>query len=186
MLYSEVVERIVQGVLRAKPDASRARLLMQIDAAFPQVNNQVSQEYAAEEESRKVLRKDVALVFVGGSTGIPSNVLLKYLRDSTLVLSAGVVASMVEPYADFLRVRDGRLAYWAYSNLLISARDLASNGGGSYSGAATLTCIASPDIPALATDPFTAPDDYVPDLIDALIKFLVGNSASQSAQEVVN
>lgn len=183
MIYSEIVERVVQGVRRVNPNASRAALQMQIDAAFPQINNQVSQEYAAVEDNRKVLRKNVALAFTGGVTVIPGSVLLKYLKDATLVLSTGEKAALIEPYDDLLRVRDGRLPWWAYSNFVLSAINSTTNGGGAYSGGATITCIASPDIPILATDIFNAPDDYVPDLIDGLISFLEGKTESVAAAE---
>lgn len=174
MIYSEVAERIIQGVLRAKPDVSRARLLMQIDAAFPRINQEISVAFAANEDQRPLLRKDEALVFIGGSIGIPASVLKDYLRDATLVLSTGDTASLVEPYADYLRVRDNRLAYWSYSNLLISAKNNATNGGGAYAGAATLTCIKSPDVPTLATDTFVAPEEFVSMFTTAFIEYLLG------------
>lgn len=185
MTYAEITERIVQGVRRLNPNASRAAITLQIDAAFPQINNQVSQEYAAKEDNRAILRRNVPLTFVGGSIGIPESVLRKYLKDSTLMLSTGEIAALIEPYADFLRVRDGRLPWWAFSNLLVSAKSSAANGGGAYAGAATLTCIQSPDVPTTAASTFVAPDDYVPDLIDALIAFVAGKTADTAAQETV-
>lgn len=176
MIYSEVVERIVQGVLRAKPDASRGRLLMQIDAAFPQINDEVSNAFAANEDRRALIRKDESLTFVGGSIGIPAGVLKDYLKDATLVLSTGDTASLIEPYADYLRVRDNRLAWWSYSNLLVSAKNSATNGsGGAYAGAATLTCIKSPAIPTLATDTFVAPEEFVTQFIAAFIEYLLSD-----------
>lgn len=183
--YAEIVERVVQGVQRLKPGMSRAAITMQIDAAFPQINNQVSQEYAAVEDNRKVLRKNVALTFAGGVIAVPSNVLLKYLKDATLVLSTGEKAALIEPYDDFLRVRDNRLPWWSFNNSVLNAINSATNGGGAYAGSATLTCIASPDIPALATDPFTGPDDYTPDLIDAMISFLTGKTEEAASTEAV-
>lgn len=174
MLYSEVVERIVQGVLKAKPDASRARLLMQIDAAFPRINKEVSIAFAVDEDKRALIRKDESLTFVGGSIGIPAGVLKDYLRDATLVLSTGDTASLVEPYADYLRTRDNRLAYWSYSNLLISAKNNATNGGGAYAGTATLTCLKSPDVPTLATDAFVAAEEFVVLFTTTFIEYLLG------------
>lgn len=185
MTYAEIVERVIQGVMRVKPGASRAAVTMQIDAAFPQINNQVSQEYAANEDNRVVLRKNVSLTFAGGVIAIPENVLRKYLKDATLMLSTGEVAALIEPYADFLRVRDGRLPWWAFNNLVVNAINSLANGGGAYTGAATLTCIASPDIPATSATAFAAPDDYVPDLIDALILFIVGTTENQAAAQTV-
>lgn len=174
MLYSEVVGKTIQGVLRAKPDASRGRLLMEIDAAFPRINDEVSNAFAANEDRRALLRKDESLTFIGGSVGVPTRVLKDYLKDATLVLSTGDTASLVEPYADYLRVRDNRLAWWSYSNLLISAKNSATNGGGAYAGAATLTCIKSPAVPTLATDVFVAPEEFVSMFIAAFIEYLLG------------
>lgn len=183
--FDEILDRVTWGVRRnSQLPIEQIRVIA--EAAFPQINNQVSQEYAANEDNRVVLRKNVSLTFVGGSIDIPSNVLLKYLRDSTLVLSVtGEVASLVEPYSDYLRVRDGRLPYWSYSNFLISAKNSARFGGGAYAGAASFTCIASPDIPVAATDLYTAPDDFTPDLIDALITYVIGKSASTAAADTV-
>lgn len=184
MTFDEILERVTWSVKRSSAlSVEQVRVIA--EAAFPQINNQVSQEYAAKEDNRAILRKNVSLTFVGGSIGIPQNVLRKYLKDSTLVLSTGEIAAFIEPYADFLRVRDGRLAWWSFSNLLVSARNSAANGGGAYAGAATLTCIASPEIPATASTVFAAPDDYNPDLIDALITFVAGRSADAAAQETV-
>jgi len=184
MIYSEVVEKIIQGVLRGKPDASRARLLMQIDAGFSQVDNEVAEAFAANEDKRSLLRKDVSLVFVGGSIGIPATVLPNYLKDATLVLSTGDTASYIEPYADFLRARDNRLAWWSYSNLLISAKNSATNGGGAYAGSATLTCIASPDIPTTASATYVAPANYLSELIETFIEYLLGKPESASTDSV--
>jgi len=147
---------------------------MQIDAAFPRINDEVSNRFAANEDQRALIRKDESLTFVGGSIGIPAGVLKDYLKDATLVLSTGEVASLVEPYADYLRTRDGRLAWWSYSNLLISAKSSAMNGGGAYAGAATLTCIKSPDIPTLATDPFVAPEEFLTMFASVFIEYLLG------------
>lgn len=184
--YDEIRERCIQGVQRVIPADSRASLTMKFDAAFPQVNNQVAQEYGADEDNRAILRKNVSLTFASGLTTFPESVLRKYLRDSTLLLSVtGEVASLVEPYSDYLRVRDGRLPYWTFNNLVLNAKNSARFGSGVYSGAAVLTCIASPDVPVLATDTFVAPDDYLPDFIDAMITFLVGKPASAAAAETV-
>lgn len=184
MLYSEIVERVVQGVLRVKPDASRARLTMQIDAAFPQINSQVSEAFAAQEDKRALLRKNVALVFVNGSISFPSNVLRKYLaKDATLVLGTGEKADLKEPYDDFLRNLDGRLAYWAFNNAVLSAKNSEANGSGPYAGNATLTCLASPDVPATPATAYAGPDDMVPELIDALISFALGGKTENEAAE---
>lgn len=184
MTFDEILDRVSWGVKRNSSLAIE-QIRVIAESAFPQINNQVSQEYAAKEDNRAILRKDVPLVFVGGSIGIPENVLRKYLKDSTLMLSTGEIAAFIEPYADFLRVRDGRLAWWSFNNLLVSARNSTANGGAAYAGAATLTCIASPDIPATASTTFAAPDDYLPDLVDALIVFVAGKTADTAAQETV-
>lgn len=181
MIYSEIIEKAIQGVLRVRPEASRARLTMQADAAFSQINDEVSITFAANEDKRALLRKNVALVFVSGSIGIPAGVLKDYLKDATLQLSTGEVASLIEPYADFLRVRDNRLPWWSYSNSLMSAINSATYGSGVYSGAATLTCIASPDIPVLAADTFTGPDEFTVKLINALTEYLTGKPEDDAA-----
>jgi hypothetical protein len=182
MTFDEILDRAVWGAQRvSKLPADHLRVMA--EAGFPQINSQVSEAYAAKEDSRSLLRKDVPLVFVGGTISIPDSVLRKYLQDSTLVLSTGETASLIEPYADFLRVRDGRLPWWAYSNLLISAKNSLPQGGGAYAGNATFTCIASPDVPASASVVYSAPADMVPDVIDALISYLAGKSENVAAAE---
>jgi hypothetical protein len=182
VLYSEIVERVIQGVVRIKPDVSRARLTMQIDAGFSQINSQVSEAFAAREDKRSLLRKNVPLVFVNGSIGFPSNVLRKYLKDATLVLSTGEKAALIEPYDDFLRVRDNRLPWWAFNDSVLSAINSAVNGGSAYAGNATLTCLATPDAPATPATAYAGPDDMIPELIDALISFALGKTENEAAE----
>lgn len=182
--FDEIIDKVSWGVRRTSQlPIEQIRVIA--EAAFPQVNNQVAQEYAADENSRAVLRQNVSLVFAGGVITIPENVLRKYLRDATLLLSTGEIAAFKEPYADYLRTLDERLAYWSFNDLVLNAKNSAGNGGGVYVGAATLTCIASPAIPTAAGDQFIAPDDYTPDLIDALRLYVAGTPANQAAQETV-
>lgn len=173
MTFDELLERVVWDAQRTS-QLSPDRLRVIAEAAFPQINSEVSEAYAAKEDNRALLRKNVPLVFVGGSITIPNNVLRKYLKDATLLLSTGEVASLIEPYADFLRNRESRLPWWAFNDSVVSAKNSITSGGGVYVGSAALTCIASPDIPLSPIGAYTAPDDMVPDVMAALIAFLAG------------
>lgn len=181
MTYEEIIERAVQGALRESP-ITVDRLRVMAEAAFPQINSQVAEAFAAREDKRSLLRKNIPLDFVDGSIGIPAGVLKKYLKDATLVLSTNEKAAFIEPYDDFLRVRDSRLPWWAFNNSVVSAINSASGGGGVYVGPATLTCIASPDIPATFTTAYAGPDDMIPELIEALISFLLGKTEDEAAE----
>lgn len=170
MTFDEILERAVIGAQRTS-ELPAERLRVIAEAAFAHINNALAVVYAANEDKRSMLRTDLPLVFVGGSVAIPANVLMDYLKDSTLALSTGV-ASLVEPYADFLRTRDNRLQWWAFNDMTLSAKENASNGGGNYAGTATLTCIVAPDVPASAGATFTGPDDYTLELIKSLTTYL--------------
>lgn len=184
MIYSEVRDRIVFGVIRrATSPPSLNRLRAVVDAAFPQINSQVSQEYAAQESKRSQLRTVKSLTFSGGTATLTDDVLKSYLDDCTLLV-AGAAYAYRREYADFLANVQSRLGVWSANGATIYANTAATAGSGSTGlvGAASFTCIASPAIPATEIDTFVAPPDFVSDFIDSGIDFILsGKTFSQSA-----
>lgn len=184
MIYSEVRDRIVFGVIRrATSPPSLNRLRAVVDAAFPQINSQVSQEYAASDSKRNQLRAVKSLTFSGGTATLADDVLRSYLDDCTLSV-AGVAYAYRREYADFLANVQTRLGVWSTNGATIYANTPATAGSGSTGvvGAALFTCIASPAIPTLETDAFVAPPDFVSDFIDAFQDYILsGKTMNQAA-----
>lgn len=184
MIYSEITERILQGVLRVKPDASRARLTMQIDAAFPQINSQVSEAFAAREDKRSLLgRVFPSVSFTSGEAALPSGVLEKYLKDASLTITFNGSLTRLDyvwPYTDFSRNRDSRLGCWAVNGQTLYAKTPAPVTA--YSGTGILVCIASPALPTSAGATYVGPDDFIPELIDAFIEYLLGKTEESAAE----
>lgn len=183
LIYSEVVERIIQGVQRVKPDASHARLTMQIDAAFPQIDNEVSEAFAADEDKRPQLGRVFASVsFTAGEAALPAGVLGNYLKDASLTITFnGSLTRMdyVWPYTDFSRNREPRLGCWAVNGSTIYAKT--PSPVANYTGTGILVAIASPDIPTSAGATYVAPADYVSELIEAFIEYLLGKTEEAAA-----
>lgn len=162
-----------------------------VDAAFPQVNSQCSESYASDDNKRNELRANKSLTFAAGTSTLPEGTLKKYLKDCTLSVTQVVgeppsyYAYRAE-YADFIRDNDLRLGYWTTNSNTIYANTPATIGIGviPYVGAATFTCIVSPDIPLTETDVFDAPADYIPDFIDAFMLFILGQTTMTAAATV--
>lgn len=185
MLYSEVVERIIQGVQRSRPDASRGRLTTEIDAAFPQINSQVSEAFAAREDKRPLLGRVFASVtFSAGSATMPAGVLEKYLKDASLTITFNGALTRLSyrwPYTDFDRNGESRLGYWAANGTTLKAKT--PSPVIPYVGTGILVAIASPAIPTTASDPFVAPEDYTPEFIATFIEYLLGKTEDKAAEE---
>lgn len=163
------------------PSLNRLRAV--VDAAFPQINSQVSQEYAAAESKRNQLRTVKSLTFAGGTAALTDDVLRSYLDDCTLLVS-GVAYAYRREYADFLANVQSRLGIWSTNGATIYANTPATAGSGStgYVGAASFVCIASPAIPSTEDDEFVCPPDYTSDFIDSFIDFILsGKTMNQAA-----
>lgn len=184
MIYSEIVERIIQGVQRVKPDASRARLTLQIDAAFPQINSQVSEAFAADEDRRPLLgRVFPSVSFASGEAALPSGVLEKYLKDASLTITFNGSLTRLDyvwPYTDFSRNREPRLGCWAANGQTIYAKT--PSPVAAYAGTGILVAIASPAVPTSASATYAGPDDMLPELIDAFIEYLLGKTEEVAAE----
>lgn len=184
MIYSEIVERVIQGVQRVKPDISRARLTMQIDAAFPQINSQVSEAFAARENKRPLLgRVFPSVSFIAGEADLPSSVLEKYLTDASLTITFNGALTRLDyvwPYTDFSRNREPRLGCWAVNGQTVYAKT--PSPVVPYTGTGILVAIASPAVPTSASATYGGPDDMIPELIDALIEFLLGKTEDEAAE----
>lgn len=134
-----------------------------------------------------------SLTFSGGTATLTDDVLKSYLGDCTLTVTPGAgqppqYYAYRPEYSDFLRGGDPRLGIWSTNGATIYANTPATAGSGStgLAGAALFTCIASPAIPATETDTFVAPPDYVSDVIDAGIDFILsGKTFSQAAATTV-
>jgi hypothetical protein len=188
MNYGEIRDRIIFGVTRkATGPVSLNRLRAVIDAAFPQINNQVAEVYAEDENKRSSLRAIKPLTFTTGAASFPNGLLKDYLKDCTLIVdvSPPQYYGYRPEYDDFLRGGDSRLGIWSANGNTIYANTPATSGSGStgLAGAASFICICSPDIPTAEGDEFVAPADYVPDFIDTFIDWILsGKTMNQSAE----
>lgn len=196
MIYGDIVERILQGVRRVRPDVLRAALTMQIDAAFPQISREVAEEFAGRERYRPLMRRTFGLTFAAGvasiGTGTVNDVILKkYMVDAKLTVT--VVAGdppLVFDYidsADYDRTHDPRLGKWKYEGFTgaITAEMPADSEDGSVplEGAAFLNCLVCPAVPTSPSQAYEGLPDMLPELIDAGIQFFLGQTANKAADE---
>lgn len=196
MIYSELIERVVQGVVRAVPKNAKTpdpppldRLRMRADAAFPQINSQVAEAFAGRAGHRRLLRSEVSLTFnSSGLATLPTTVLKKFVDDFELIVTPNSgQPAIYMGYLDateFRRTQDKRMGKWKIDGLTVTAR-LPGVGGAlvTASVASTvLSCISAPAVPAAAGEAYLAPDDMVPEVIDALINYLMGVTAENASQ----
>ncbi len=186
--YKFVREQIVQGVFRAAAASPRTpvvpppldRIRAQIDAAWFSVNSQVSEAFAARESNRELLRASNDISMATGTGTLPTNVLKKYIEDATFVVSATPTKQYsFRRYPQFLRTGDTRLGYWTTIGDTIKAKT--PQPVANLTGTATFTSICSPDVPATEDAEFVCPDDYLPDFINAMIQFVLGQTADTAA-----
>lgn len=179
--YSEIRERCVEGVVRQStnpPPLDRIRMLF--DASIFTVNSDVSERFASQNNERDLLRASHSLTFTAGSAVIPSEVLKKYAEDGTLTVPStpNAVYGYLK-YPQFIRGCDKRLGAWSFIGESIVA--IKPQTGAVLASPATFTAITSPSIPADEGDEFDAPEDYVSDLINALIQFILGQISQEAA-----
>lgn len=178
--YAFIREQVVQGVARAQmPNPLPLdRIRMQFDAAFFSVNSQTAQAYAAREAQREMLRVVRDLTFVAGSAAVPTETLKSYVDDCTLTITGKKYS--FRRYPEWLRTGDTRLGYWTQVGDTLKAKTPAT--GSAYSGSASFSSIESPPVPDTEDDEFVAPADYVPDLIAALIQYILGQTIAVAAE----
>lgn len=181
MIYSEIRERVTEGVVRQStnpPPLDRIRMLF--DASFPQVNSDVSERFASQNNERDLLRASHSLTFTAGSAAIPTEVLKKFMEDGTFTVPStpNAVYGYLK-YPQFLRGCDPRLGAWSFiGESLVATKP---QNGGALTSPATFTAITSPSIPADEDDEFDAPSDYIPDLIAAMVQYILGQIAQEAA-----
>lgn len=174
------------GVVRNNPKPpSLDHLKAVIDAAFPQINSQVAQAYAGSEDKRELLRQTQTVAFVVGIGTLPNNVLKAFLDDAVLTITVAI-GQPAQKYAykqwpDYLRGGDNRLGYWSTQGDAIDVTRPASAGTTLYTGNGDFSAICSPDIPMLESDEYVTPADFVPDLIDAFISWILSQSTISQA-----
>ena len=176
----------MQGVFRAAASQPRNtmipppldRIRAQFDAAFFAINSTVAQTYAADEGRRELLREAVDLTFTAGDSAIPERTLKAYIEDATFYV-AGKRYSF-RRYPDFQRGGDPRLGLWTQVGETIKAKT--PQPVVPFSGTGAFTSICSPPIPATESAEFVAPDDYYPDLIAAMIQYILGQTMETAAQ----
>ena len=118
------------------------------------------------------LRQQQALTFVAGIETIPDNVLLKHLKHARLFTADLNAFYSHEREGTDLANLDKRLGYWKITGTTIET--VTPTDGLGLVGAATLDASCVPDVPTVATDPFTGPADMEPQLIDALVAKVKG------------
>lgn len=173
MTYSEIIERAALKAQNLYSSVPLSRLRVVIEAEFSPTLREVSEMFAGTSKGDQ-LRQNVPLAFVSGSVTVPSKVLLKHLKHARLFTSdANAHYSHEREGADFVNL-DRRLGYWKIKGTTIEA--VKPLDGVGLSGAATLDAICVPDVPVLATDPFTGPADMEPQLINALCAKVSGKA----------
>lgn len=171
MDYKTVREQVVQDVIRNNPNPLPLDLLRaQFDAAFFEVNSQVSEAFAAKEGKRELLRAPKTLTFTTGDADIPTDVLKKYIRDGTFLV--GATRYSYRRYPDFIRPTDARLGYW--TNIGETFKAIVPVTRAALTGTATATFICSPAVPATESAVYAAPEDFIPDFIAAMTQFILG------------
>ncbi len=186
MTYAEIRERIVQGVVRGAAPDSLDRVRMQVDAAFFQINSTTAEAFAGHYEFRELLRAERSLTFTAGSAPLSSDVLKKYIVDGTFTVTPATGQPTphyaYRKYADYIRNGDPRLGKWTTigESVLATTPQTLNVGAIPLVGAATLTAICSPPIPATENDDFEAPDDFYPEFINTGILFIRGQPMEQA------
>lgn len=181
--YSYIREQVVQGVVRGSlPNPLPLdRIRAQFDAAFFSINSQTAQAYAADQDRRELLRASNTLTFVAGDSALPTNTLKSYIEDSTFYVAGSPTPRYsFRRYPQWLNGGDTRLGTWTNIGEVIKART--PQPVAAFTGTATFTSICSPDVPATENDDFAAPEDYLPDLIAALVQYILGQTMEQAAQ----
>ncbi len=178
MLYSELRERTVQGVIRGLPVSPPLdRIRAVFDASFFQLNSTTAEAFASSYAKRELLRTPHTITFTAGVGTIPSDVLKKYVEDGTFVGPTGRYSYL--PYPDFLRAFDRRLGYWTVRGDVVEAKVPVS--GAVLTGDASTTFISSPAVPTAEDDEFVAPDDFTSDLLGALVEYIQGVMIQEQA-----
>lgn len=186
MQYNEIRERVVEGVVRDLPSPPPLdRVRMMFDASFFQINSQVAEAFAARQDWRELLRTEKSLTFTSGSATLSSDVLKKYVADGTFEVSGSPTPHYgFRRYPDYIRGADPRLGAWSTIGESIVATTPGAIGSGAtpLSGAATLTAICSPAIPATEDAEFVCPDDFLPEFINAAVQFIRGQIMNEAAE----
>lgn len=172
----------MQGVIRnstSPPPTDRIRAVF--DGSIFQINSDVSERFASQNNERDLLRASHSLTFVAGSAAIPTEVLKKFIEDGTFVVpSAPTAVYGYLKYPQFLRGCDPRLGAWSFIGESIVA--IKPQTGAVLTSPATFTAITSPSIPTDEDAEFDAPTDYVSDLIDAMTQYILGEIAELAAK----
>lgn len=177
MTYAEIVERALVQVQQKQPAFDWDRLRVAIDSAFFQINSTTAEVFAAVDSKREMLRAARTLTFTDGSATLSSDVLKKYIEDGTFTVTGAKYS--YRSYPDFLRAYDRRLGYWTLIGETLRAKKPIN--GIPLTGDVDTTFIQSPPVPALQNSTFVAPDDYLPELIGALVQYALGQIQQQAA-----
>lgn len=171
MTYAEIIERASLAVKNLFPSEALPRIRVAVEAQFTPTLREVAQAFAGTSKGDQ-LRQDVPLTFASGFATTPDKVLLKYLKHARLFTSdANAYYSHESEGADLANL-DRRLGYWKITGTTIEAR--MPMDGSFLDGSATLDAVCVPDTPTLAADPFTGPEDIIPEFIDALAAKVAG------------
>lgn len=173
MTYAELIERAALKAQNLYPSVPLSRLRVAVEAEFSPTLRETAEWFAGTSKGDQ-LRQNVALTFTSGSTTVPDNVLLKYLKHARLFTSdENAIYSHEREGTDFSSL-DQRLGYWKITGTTIEAQ--MPSEAGPLDGSATLDAICVPDEPAAAATTFAGPADMIPQLIDALCAKLSGKN----------
>lgn len=177
--YAYIREQVVQGVIRRSPNPPPLdRIRAIFDASFFTINSEVADAFAARNDRRELLRVVDSVTFTAGSAPMPTNVLMKFITDCTLAV--GTAHYGFRKYPDYIRGHDQRLGAWTSIGESLLA-DKPSNAG-VLTGAADFSSIQAPPVPATESATFVAPEDYLPELISAMVEYILGQSAEVASE----
>ncbi len=185
LLYSSV-NNALRGVLPAQSAAIDAIGIA--DTLFPIVSQSVSEAAAADEYKRSLLRREKSIMLVAGTATLTSDVLTKYIADSTLVDPANLSKKYSwRDWPQFIRTSDRRLGKYTLrqgDTLQVVEPNSAFSIPLTATGARTLVVPCSVVKPATATDDIDCTDEVLSDLDEALSEALRGQIAKIAGQGV--
>lgn len=176
--YSTIREMTVQGVIRNSPNPPPLDKIRAIfDASFFSLNSQVSEAFAAKNDKRELLRVVGTLTFTAGSATVPTDTLKKFIQDATLTVGTTIYG--FRKYNDYIRGHDPRLGAWTQIGESLLANK--PQNAGVLTGSASFSSIQSPPVPATESATFDVPEDYVSDFVQAMVQFILGQTADEAA-----
>jgi len=183
MRYQDLLLSSVNNALHGVPPEQSAAIdaVGIADTLFPIVSQSVSEAAAADEYKRSLLRREKSITLVAGTATLTSDVLTKYIADSTLIDPAALSKKYAwRDYPQFIRSSDRRLGKYTLrggGTLQVVEPNANFSVPLAATGARTLVVPCAVSKPTLATDDIDCTDEVLSDLDEALSEALRGQIA---------